>query len=335
MKFIRAKIPSFLLYLFWIVLIVASIIFLSSSILKVLDEIQKEKFFIQQPWLFALACLLLLPNILLESAKWKDALAAIEPLNWLKAIKSTLAGMSISAWMPNRIGEYLGRVYHLKPKNKLFGAISSIFTSAVQFLVTSTFGLISAIYCGLVYQKLGLHFAYVVLAVLLVFLILIILFFDKSKYYFKLLLTVKQYRLLKLVFWTYSRFSTKFKLRILIYSILRFFVFSVQYALLLWAFGMSISFFTALILIALIYGSQTIIPSSALIQLGARGVLAVLIFKLDPSFIESAVLSATYTLWLINVLLPSIAGLFFLIFVPEKSKLLEEMKVLLLNKKLS
>jgi hypothetical protein len=64
--------------------------------------------------------------------------------------------------------------------------------------------------------------------------------------------------------------------------------------------------------IATIFLFQTFIPLPPVIGFLARGEIALLVwspFEIDPTLI----LASTYTLWLINIVLPSILGLFFFI----------------------
>jgi hypothetical protein len=96
-------------------------------------------------------------------------------------------------------------------------------------------------------------------------------------------------------------------------SLLRFAVFTFQFYLLLKAFQVPIPFWSGLMVIALIFFVQTIIPSFTLTEIGVRGQVSVYLL----SFLLSAdyslrIIDASVSLWLVNLILPAIIGAFIL-----------------------
>ncbi|MES2881569.1 MAG: lysylphosphatidylglycerol synthase domain-containing protein, partial [Bacteroidota bacterium] len=56
------------------------------------------------------ACILIFVNWGIEALKWQLSVAGIQRILFVQAYKAVLAGVTFSVSMPNRIGEYLGRV---------------------------------------------------------------------------------------------------------------------------------------------------------------------------------------------------------------------------------
>jgi hypothetical protein len=56
--------------------------------------------------------LLMIVNWGIEARKWQYLIAPIYSISFARAFKAILSGVSFSVTMPNRIGEYLGRVLY-------------------------------------------------------------------------------------------------------------------------------------------------------------------------------------------------------------------------------
>ncbi|MCK6649296.1 MAG: hypothetical protein L6Q66_06555, partial [Bacteroidia bacterium] len=96
---------------------------------------------------------LLMPiNWGLESIKWKILLNGLQDISFLNAFVSVLGGIAISLGMPNRTGEFVGRVLFLRKDNRLSGSVKSIIGSTIQLFVTLIFGLFSLIFLKFYYQ---------------------------------------------------------------------------------------------------------------------------------------------------------------------------------------
>ena len=83
----------------------------------------------------ALIMVLMLVNWGLETVKWRYLIAKVEQVSFFRALQAVLAGVSISSFTPNRIGEYFGRAFILK-KNRVEGILITVVGSMSQLLVT-------------------------------------------------------------------------------------------------------------------------------------------------------------------------------------------------------
>jgi hypothetical protein len=68
-------------------------------------------------WLIA-ALLGVALNWGLEAAKWKRLLRNTESVSLAKAYRGVLTGVAFTLFTPNRIGEYLGRIWHLAAESR-------------------------------------------------------------------------------------------------------------------------------------------------------------------------------------------------------------------------
>ena len=108
----------------------------------------------------------------------------------------------------------------------------------------------------------------------------------------------------------FDYYTNKELIQALIYSGVRYLIYSFQYLCLLYFFGFEASCLATFLGILIVYLLQTGIPLPPSTGLLARGNIALLIFGY-LSGIEGTsmvILSATFSLWMLNVVLPSIVG---------------------------
>ncbi|MFW5706288.1 MAG: lysylphosphatidylglycerol synthase domain-containing protein [Bacteroidota bacterium] len=273
-------------------------------------------------WLILAVVMLMGLNWTLESAKWKLLSAKIQPLCWQQSFLSILYGISLGMITPKRTGEFAGRLLFLQPRHRIGGILLNSAGSLSQLFITLLAGTIAILmqlplltaenrYAvsplgNLSPGWLHLAWSFAVVAGLLVF---AIPHLKRSKF-----LSPSNLR---------NRFSSwlaplgRLNLSditiILALSLGRYMVFTTQFYLLLQIFGLQISFSIAFQLIAITWLVMTLIPLSAIWELGVRGPIAALVFgtwfaHTNQPFGEVAVMAASTTLWLINLALPAIAG---------------------------
>ncbi|MFY0673617.1 MAG: flippase-like domain-containing protein [Bacteroidia bacterium] len=266
--------------------------------------------------------ILMLANWSIEALKWKLSVSDFEKQPFFQALKATLVGVSISTWMPNRLGEYLGKIFYLEQPNRYKGAISALFVSYTQIIATTFFGMLGAIYFLFEFKAGNNSWPYLIWLVLALGLLLFFLVFKKR---ILRLLMLKNKHVLTFLR-TITRYGSKETLVLIGLSALRFCVFATQFVLALHLFGVNVPFVSTFLLVSLIYGIQTVVPTSAIAGLGIRGALSIYFIGLLTTS-ESAILMSTYFIWIINLLLPSVFGIVALLASPVKY----EVKELALN----
>ena len=266
---------------------------------------------------YLLGCLILIPlNWLLESAKWKEVLSKIQVLSLWQAIKSVLIGLTSGFFTPNRVGEPVGRSMFLADGNKTKGVICSLICTLSQSFATLFFVCIAIVLaCNIVVeleqipQILLIRNIGIIAAVAVFFLYLTIPFWVGK-------LKLKSEKLQDIAR-AISLISYASLLKVSLYSIVRFAVYSFQYYLMLKFFAVDINFYTAMVLIPINYFLVSIIPSVAFAELGIRGSSALLV--MEPLLGNTlGVALAAMSLWFINYVIPMLVGSLLLIKTERK-----------------
>lgn len=269
--------------------------------------------------LFSLV-LLMFVNWGLESLKWKLLIGLSENISFRKSFLAVLGGLAVSIFTPNRTGEFLGRVFILKKTEPLKAILLTIVGSFSQLLVTILVGSLAFLVFAPQYltpfiPESARYVNWLVASLIGISAMALFLFFN-----------IPALKRLKFTFPT--RYSEKITdgiaalsacprrllFNTLIISGLRYLVFSLQFYLSLSLMGVQMPLVYALQVIPVIYLVLTAIPTVALSEIGVRGSVSVFIFGLLASQSDFrpdnplAVVSATTLIWLINIAIPSLAG---------------------------
>lgn len=263
-------------------------------------------------------------NLLLESIKWRYLISKLEKVNLINSIKAVLAGISVSMIMPNRVGDYLGRVFILKKADRLQAVLSTILGSLAQLLTTIIFGLVAFIFYFPEYIDISLEFNFwiylgTIMAVFIAISVMIFVYLNFSVFSVLILkISGKYYDKIKKYSEVFSWYNQKELLNVLLLSMARYLVFSMQFFLLLRVFNIIISYEVAMMLIAVVYFLMAIIPTIALTEIGVRGSVALYVFQhhfesigIWNKEIAMGVISASSVLWLINLVFPAVLGALF------------------------
>ena len=266
-------------------------------------------------WMFVLAVLLMFANWGLETAKWRYLILKIENISFLRAVKAVLSGVTVSVFTPNRIGEYAGRVVYINKADRIKAALITVISSLGQLTVTLLVGALAFLFYLEKYhnESIGSLSIYIGVQLYIVFFVLVLLAFINTSVLTIILSRIKflasRFQKYIEVFSYYSQTDLSVVLGL---SIVRFMVFSTQYYLLLLFFDVDISFTEALVLIPVYFITLTAIPTITLAELGVREVVAITVFS-AISTNEIGMVSTSFAIWLINLAIPAIAGVFFVL----------------------
>lgn len=266
--------------------------------------------------LIVLVFVMMFFNWFLEAVKWKFLIAKIEKVSILTALRAVFSGITVSVFTPNRVGEYGGRVFCLEKADRIQGVLITVLGSMAQLLTTIFFGSVGILFLnnyipGLqnLYQEMD--FAYPIMFFMLLLLnILLLLLFHNISVISNLMdkfSWLGRYKKYKEVFTYYNTQELFF---VFVFSIIRYTIFTTQFFILLQLFAVEISYFDAIILTMVMLFVISIIPTIAISEIGIRGSVAVYLFSF-VSLNTLGVLSATFTLWVINLLFPAIIGTLF------------------------
>ena len=262
------------------------------------------------------AILLVIPNLLLEASKWRIMIRAHYPnVKLFTAVQAVLAGMATGIFTPNRIGEYAGRLLYLEPGHRMEAMVGTFIDRISQLAVTLASGALVLVALttsdpDFLQQDGGVAFlGNGLLAIALGTLLVIIAFLSFPRQFSRLipgfLLRFKWVRQLKEGTSTVDRQAV---IKVFALSLLRYGVFSSQYVLLLFAMGWSAGIPMAYALVTLVFLAKSVIPVPGIMELGVRETIALKVFAL-ASLAPSAAVQSTFLLYLINIVLPTLAGI--------------------------
>jgi Lysylphosphatidylglycerol synthase TM region len=261
--------------------------------------------------IYLFLALLLIPcNWGLEALKWQLSVRKIFPIRFVEAFKAVLSGVSFSITMPNRIGEYLGRMMYLPEGTRLRTISVTLVGSLAQMLATLFFGTI-----GLIYLKKDLlqHFEgfriwyqFIFYGLITVLLISILVYFNVSVMvnWIRKWLKMEKYAYLVEAL---QFFKTGTLLKLLAFSFLRYLVFILQYVLIFRLFEVNVSPVMIMMVVSILFLALAIIPSVTLIEIGLRWDISL---KLMGMYSDNGlgISFTSNTIWFINLILPAIIG---------------------------
>jgi uncharacterized membrane protein YbhN (UPF0104 family) len=262
--------------------------------------------------LLVLVLILMFFNWLTEALKWKLMIDRIEKISLFRSLEAVCSGLTISIFTPNRIGEYAGRVFHLEKANKIQATLITVIENISQLLATLLIGSIASIYYFSVYAELSFSLSFLFIAILLSVSFISLLGFFNIRFLENALMRIKYLRKWQSTFHVLSEYTTAELFRVFSLAVLRYFIFVLQFYLLIRMYGGAIAFVPAVIMIAMTYLVLTIIPSMALVEFGIRGAAAAYFFSAITIDILP-VLNAVFSLWLINLAIPALAGAVFML----------------------
>ena len=256
-------------------------------------------------------------NWFLESLKWRFLISKIEKVSIKRSIRAIFSGITVSAFTPNRVGEYGGRVFCLEKADRIKGILITVIGSMAQLVITIVFGSIGILLLPNLMPEFdsllsNIVFAYPIMLFLLILLnVLLVTLFLNASVFSVVLSKIKFLRKFKKYNEVFSFYNSSELLEILLYSVGRYIVFTTQFFILLQVFDVQIGYIDAMILITTMLLVISIIPTIAITEIGIRGSVALFLFGL-VSVNAIGILSATFVMWVINLLLPALIGTIFI-----------------------
>ena len=252
--------------------------------------------------------LLMFVNWTIEASKWRLLLKGTESFSLIKSLQSVLTGVAVSVITPNRIGEYMGRILYLKNTNKIQGVTVTIIGSFAQLIVTGFLGLVGLVYY-IIYIKYTAWLNVLLISSIVMCVGLVYIYFHLYKIIewtngISFLKKIRVY--LEIV----KRFDQKQLMKILMLSFLRYFVYTIQFLILLDVMMVFAPMLDLLFTLWLIFWAMAIVPTIAIAEIGVRGETA-LYFLLPLSANSFGIVSSSLMLWLINLIIPALIGCLF------------------------
>jgi hypothetical protein len=270
-------------------------------------------------WKIGLVSLLMLVNWGIEARKWQIQVKSIERLSFLNAFKAILAGQAMGFNTINRIGEPIARAAFLKDGNRMRGAVLSIVGSMAQIIVTFAMGTLALLYMrwhilngGRQIEGLSVFWLDALIYVIGMGILLFSLAYFKLAGLIELLEKVPFIHKYQFFIEKLEDFHWNELTRLLSLSFCRYLVFIVQYFLLLQVFEIHVFWLDAFALVGVMLSVLAIVPTIALAELGVRGKVSLLLLGLISNN-SVGIIATAAGIWLINLILPAIAGTLFIL----------------------
>lgn len=264
--------------------------------------------------------LLMIINWGIESLKWKLLINQAEKIGFGTSYEAVLGGLAASVFTPNRVGEFIGRVFILKKTDPLKAILLTIVGSFSQLLVTVVLGTAAYLFfaprylTGFMYDSTWLVNGFSLTLVILS-LIAIFTYFNISVLHRVSIVIPEKYAgRIRSSIDAMADCPKPLLLKTALLSTLRYLVFSTQFYLAIRLMGLNFSAWECMLVIPVIYLVLAAIPTVALAELGVRGSVSVFLFGLISvsGGLEAgdtlAVVSASTLIWFINIAIPSLAG---------------------------
>lgn len=264
--------------------------------------------------------LILIPvNWAFEAWKWQRLATKVEQISFWEAYQGVLAGLTLANFTPLMIGDYAGKILMLKTQKRTASIGAILLGNGMQLYVSLLFGAISYGYFLWIAkpEPFILHISIVELLFVLLLMGLWVAFnlqklnFTRETRFFQF---ISQY-LIVLKEYTLSEIRDIFLI-----ALGRYIVFSIQFLLILQLFRVDLPITVLLAGIGIVFLTKTLGAAfNFLGDLSVRAITSIYYFGYFGVKL-SLITTATFTIWLINVLVPVIIGSLFLLTLRFSTK---------------
>ena len=273
----------------------------ADTIALVIEAFSKHVFIV------ILVFVLMILNWGIEVFKWRYFTLRVQYVSLKQAVNAILLGIVAGIFTPNRLGELGGRLLNIETKNRSNAIYINSLCSVAQLTVTLLFGLI-ALYSIKDIQAYFEFPQYVIEVGIILVICLILIIFFKGNILRKLIVKFN-YAFGKDNAITTIQFTLSDRFKVLVISAFRYFVFCVQFILLLLIFMPDLSLIDGLVSSSLIFFLTTVVPSGWISDLPIRTSFAFIVLGLfGYEGVYGSV--ASIILWCINLFVPAALGLF-------------------------
>lgn len=256
-------------------------------------------------------CLLLVPvNWGLESYKWRLITKPIQNVSFKTATKSVYSGVCLGNLAPGRSTEFLAKIFFFKPENRPVITVLHFVNGMFQFSLTIVVGFFALLFKLNDFDGQYSYIAYmasVIGLLVLVFLAICIYKIDPLLHFISKKISKRN----QLVDFKY-RFQNKTIFTLFGFSMLRYTVFYSQLSILISLFHPGFFSPATLIGTALYFLISSVLPMISFLEAAIRSAIALVVFK-NTGIAHAHIALAVVVLWFMNIVLPSIAGYYFLL----------------------
>ena len=246
-------------------------------------------------------------NWILEAIKFKILLPPKERLPFFMILKAVYVGNLTALITPKRMGNFIGRFMILKKyTNKI--VVSTISGNFIQLFTTLLMAFSSFLYLSIFkIENIYLLDSFITELIILYGIVLIIFnFLVFNNQWYSIINKIIPIEFLNQQVNYLRSISSKKRFYVIMISILRFLVFIFQYYILFNGLMLSFDFLETTILISLLFGIVTFLPSLAPGNLGTREAISILLLGGTIVSIKFSIIS--FLVWFFNVAISGFIG---------------------------
>ena len=256
---------------------------------------------------FILIILLQFVNWTLEALKFYFLLADSKNLSFNQVLKSVYVGNLTAIVTPKRLGNFIGRNWILKDKAQQV-TISTISGNFYQLFITIIMAFCSFLYLYFFKTQflLELKYYFLLLVFLYLFLLFLIGYTIFNNDWHPIVNKLKLVKYFNISTDHLNSISSFKRIKVLFFAMSRYWIFIFQYYLLIKGFNITVDFLDVIILVGLLFGTVTFLPSFAPGNLGTREALSIFILGGSALGIKFALVS--FLVWSVNVAFSALIG---------------------------
>ncbi|WP_230080192.1 lysylphosphatidylglycerol synthase domain-containing protein [Winogradskyella marina] len=306
------KIKQFFFVLIKLSIVVAAFSFIYSKIIKN-DQLEFSSFlsFLKENDVFSFKNIIILMilsffNWFFEILKWRYLVKYITSISFTSALEQSLAGLTASLITPNRIGDYGAKAIYYAKTLRTKIVLLNLLGNMAQMTITTILGGIGLLIFINRYPIAVSYYKIVIVGILMLLIGLFVWLASKQN----------RFKIKGFSFASIINFITSIPLKShgfnLVFSLTRYLIFSFQLYYLLLIFGVNISYYDAMVVITSMYLLASIVPSISIFDVVIKGSVAVFLFSY-LGVNEFIILSTTSLMWLLNFVIPSLFGSYFVL----------------------
>lgn len=257
-----------------------------------------------------LIVLLMLVNWLIESLKWRFLISKVEQISFYKAVESVFCGLTWAIFTPNRIGEYGGRVFFLSPRRRIQGAVAMSVGQIAQMVITNVLGPLALLWFIYHFKPIDQWLFIAICLLVTGFCFFFLVFYFNIRWIEKSLNSIKFLKKYKRFFSVLNRYHQTELSKVMLYSLARFLVFTVQYVLIIYLLLPDIAFYKTVLMVFILFFIQSALPSLDLLDVGVRSLTATYFFSAITTH-DVAIMAAIALIWFVNLIVPAVIGSYF------------------------
>ena len=255
---------------------------------------------------------LMLVNWILEALKWKYLTRELQPTTLWRSIEAIFCGLTWAIFTPNRLGEYGGRVLFLPPHKRVYGVFVMGVGQFGQGTVTNVVGASALLWFLFTYIHLNPWFMVLCVFLGLALISFQLICFFNIRWLASWLAHIPFLKKYSRFFDIVGRYKKAHLIKVMLFCLARFSVFSFQYYLVIHLLLPALPAFPVMMMVFNNFFVQSALPTLDIIDVGLRGMTASTFFGYITTE-KLAVIAAVSSIWLTNLIIPAILGSVFVL----------------------